>query len=59
MKSKRKEGKGMLIIDENCVYEIDEDCLKKCNVSAECNVIEKVKEYQKKKSEQMRNRENK
>lgn len=41
----------MLIIDENSVYEIDEECLKRRKVSSECNVIEIVKEYQKKESE--------
>ena len=41
----------MLIIEENSVYEIDEECLKKRKVSAECKVIEKVKEYQQKEKE--------
>lgn len=51
-KYKWKVRKEMLIIDENSVYEIDEECLKKRKVAPECNVIEKVKEYQKKEAEQ-------
>lgn len=46
----------MLIIDENSVYEIDEECLKKRKVSSECKVIEKVKEYQKNESKQKKNK---
>lgn len=45
----------MLIIDENSVYEIDEECLKKRNVPSECKVIEKVKEQVKKEAEQKKN----
>lgn len=41
----------MLIIEDNCVYEIDEECLKKRKVLDECKVIEKVKEYQQKEKE--------
>lgn len=41
----------MLIIEENSVYEIDEECLKKRKISAECGVVEKVKEYCKKEAE--------
>ena len=39
----------MLIIEENSVYEIDEECVKKRGVSIECGVIEKVEEYEKRK----------
>ena len=46
----------MLIIEENCVYEIDEECLKKRKVSLECNVLEKMKEYPEKSVS--RNKEN-
>ncbi len=33
----------MLVIDENSVYEIDEECLKKKKVPKECEIPEKVK----------------
>lgn len=33
----------MLIIDDNTVYEIDEECVRKNNVTRECNLpIEKM-----------------
>lgn len=50
----RSEENGMLIIDENSVYEIDEECLKKRNISSECKVIEKIKEHKEKEFEQKR-----
>lgn len=32
----------MLVIENNSVYEIDEECLKKRNVPKECAVYEKI-----------------
>lgn len=41
----------MLIIEDNCVYEIDEECVKKKKVPPECKVAEKLKqEHQKKRT---------
>ena len=34
----------MLIIEKNCVYEIDEECLKRRKVPMECGTMQKVKE---------------
>ena len=34
----------MLIIDEDSVYEIDEECLKQRRVSKECGTVEKLEE---------------
>lgn len=38
----------MLIIDNNSVYEIDEECLKRRKVPTECDIIEKIDEIKKK-----------
>lgn len=38
----RKEGARMLIIENNSVYEIDEECLKQRTVPIECEVYEKI-----------------
>lgn len=37
----------MLVIENNSVYEIDEECLKKRNVPPECGVSEKIVREQK------------
>ncbi len=39
----------MLVIENNSVYEIDEECLKKKQVSNECGTAQKVEEWKKKK----------
>lgn len=44
----RKGVDSMLIIDENSVYEIDEECIKKRGIPAGCGVIEKIEEQKKK-----------
>lgn len=33
----------MLIIEDNSVYEIDEDCMRKKKVPKECRTLEKLK----------------
>ena len=38
----------MLIIDNNSVYEIDEDCLKRKKVPKECGTVEIVEELRQK-----------
>ena len=35
---------GMLIIDDDSVYEIDEECLKQRRVPKECGTAEKMEE---------------
>lgn len=47
----------MLIIEDNSVYEIDEECLKKRLVPAECEVVEKVKEYRRKEAKKKKEKE--
>lgn len=39
---KGKGERNMLIIDENSVYEIDEECVKKRKVPKECEVYKKL-----------------
>lgn len=42
----------MLVVENNCVYEIDEECLKRRTVPKECEVYEKiVREREKEKLE--------
>ena len=41
----------MLVIENNCVYEIDEECLAKRAVAAECGTAQKAEEMRKKKDE--------
>lgn len=38
----------MLIIEENSVYEIDEECIRNKKVPPECNTAEKVRQEIKK-----------
>lgn len=43
--NKEKKTKGlifMLVIDNNSVYEIDEDCIRKKKLPKECGVCDKV-----------------
>lgn len=45
----------MLIIENNSVYEIDEECLKKKKVPKECQTLQKLRmEHQKQKDEKPR-----
>lgn len=39
----------MLIIEDDNVYEIDEECIRKRGVPKECNVYEKLQQKRKKK----------
>ena len=44
----RRQGKKMLVIEGNSVYEIDEECLKRRRVPKECEVYEKLVKNRKK-----------
>lgn len=45
---------GKLIIDGNSVYEVDEECLKKREISPECEVPAKVVKEQKQQEKRSR-----
>ncbi len=47
-----REGTDMLIIEDDSVYEIDEECLKTRNVPKECKVREKLLKEHKKRAGQ-------
>jgi hypothetical protein len=40
-------GVGMLVVEENSVYEIDEECLKTRQVPPACGVYEKIRKEEK------------
>lgn len=42
----------MLVIEENSVYEIDEECVRKRKVPKECRVYEKILQKQQEKQKQ-------
>ena len=44
----RRQGKKMLVIEGNSVYELDEECLKRRKVPKECEVYEKLVKNRKK-----------
>lgn len=49
-----REGKGeniMLVIEDDSVYEIDEECVRKKGVPKECKVYEKLQQRESKKKE--------
>lgn len=46
----------MLVIDDDSVYEIDEECVRKSQVPPECMVYEKLR--RKKQKEELHNRMN-
>lgn len=41
----------MLVIEDNSVYEIDEECVKRKKVPTECRIYEKILQEQKKEGE--------
>lgn len=44
----------MLIIENNSVYEIDEECMRRKKVPAECRTLEKLRKEQKSGKEKKR-----
>lgn len=46
----------MLVIEDNSVYEIDEECVKRKRIPKECRIYEKILQEQKKEGEE-RNKE--
>lgn len=42
---------GKLIVEGNSVYEIDEECIRRRNVPARCEVLEAIKRMEQKEEE--------
>ena len=47
---------GILIIDGNSVYEVDEECLRKHHVPPECEVLEAIERQEKRNAKEQNKR---